>query len=64
MVRKLPEEIAGLKEEWAAISFDDRLVGHGKSPEDAIAAAAAAGCGITDFALLWVPDEWPGVLVL
>lgn len=63
-VRYFPKEIENHKEEWVAISHDDRLVGHGKKPEDAIASATAAGYSMMEFALLWVPDQWPGVLIV
>ncbi len=56
---RLPDEAAALKEEWAALTQDNKLAGHGRTPEAAIADAAAAGHG--NVTLMWIPDEWPGV---
>lgn len=43
MPQALPPEILDHKDEWTAISMDNRLVGWGKTPEEALAAAAARG---------------------
>lgn len=39
----LPGELTNHQDEWTALTFDNRLVGWGKTPEEALAAAAARG---------------------
>lgn len=64
-VRKYPEEVGKYKCEWVALSRDDRVVGHGKTPEEAILAAKAAGyVQPTQFTLAYIPDEWPKLMML
>jgi hypothetical protein len=38
-----PKEIENHKDEWVALTGDNRLAGHGKLPADALASAAANG---------------------
>lgn len=63
--KQYPKEINEHKNEWVALSTDDRIVGHGKTPEEAIAAARSAGYSdLMSFALLFVPDKWPGIQIV
>lgn len=51
-MRTLPVELKDHQDEWTALTVqDDRLVGWGKTPEGALAAAAA--CGEKDVALFF-----------
>lgn len=38
-----PKEIENHKDEWVALTWDNRLAGHGKLPEGALASASANG---------------------
>lgn len=51
-----PEEMAQYPEEWIALSDDNKLLGHGKTPEDAIASAGVDKKMIT----LYYYDGNPG----
>lgn len=39
----LPKELMDHRDEWTALTFDNRLVGWGKTPEEALVAAATRG---------------------
>jgi len=43
MTRNLPQELRDHQDEWTALTWDDRLVGYGKTPEEAIASADKNG---------------------
>ena len=63
-VKRFSPEADQYKGEWIALTPDDeeRIVGHGKTPQDAIDQAARAGYRVP--VLLFIPVQWPKVLVV
>lgn len=58
----MTEEALRYKNEWVAFSPDfQRVVGHGRTPDEASAMAKKSG---EEGILFFVPEEWPDVLVL
>jgi hypothetical protein len=60
--REFPPELKNYRLEWVAISREERVVGHGPRPEDALSQAETAGH--KDVTLMFVPEEWPQVQIL
>ena len=63
-VKQLPSEADQYKNEWVAIlsNNEEKIVGHGKTPKEAVDRAQQAG--YPDAILLFIPAEWPKVLVV
>ena len=60
--RQFPSELRKYRNQWVALSRQEKVVGHGKRPEDALASAERAGH--RDVTLIFVPEEWPKVQLL
>ena len=63
-IKQLPPEADQYKNEWVAIlsNHQEKIVGHGKTPQEALDRAQQAG--YSDPILLFIPAEWPRVLVV
>jgi hypothetical protein len=62
-IKQFPKEIQNYKGEWVALSLDEsRVVGHGKTPEEATNEAKRAG--EENATLIYVPIEWPQMMVV